>query len=172
MDVEEFQQETAPLKNTSTDLSRVIHQKRNLYRQSTQLQSHEAAQALPTSSVVWQPHTSHSQHPQQQRPQQPAFLQPSQVAAAHPGAANVPPLFVGFLTNDVSMDQIRNLFTSYTKAANDAKTENRGSEKARAGAPKRGKFDLRHLEDSEEESEQEGSLGKRDHEVKLKKDAK
>ena len=92
----------------------------------------------------------------------PAFMQGNQIAMANPAGANMPPLFVGFLTNDVSMQQIRQLFTSYTKAANDSKSEARLLDKKAHVSEKRGRFDLRHLEESEEESEQESNLGKRD----------
>lgn len=180
MDVEDLKDEPAPLKNTNSDISRILHQKRNLYRQSTQPQL-PSLQNVQEHSVVWQPHVSQVQGqplPQQvyaqpaQVYQTPAFLQGSQAAVANPGAANMPPLFVGFLTNDVSMNQIRQLFTSYTKAANEVKTESRLIDKTTRQADKRGRFDLRHLEVSDNESEEEISLGKRDHDSKAKKDLK
>lgn len=94
------------------------------------------------------------------------------------GTSAAPPLFVGFLTNDVSMNQIRNLFTSYTKAVNDSRDTTRTSAlapKQKSGTAKRapGRFDVNEAigEESEDEIETP-ELGKRDATVKRTRETK
>jgi hypothetical protein len=98
-------------------------------------------------------------------PAYPSYLAPPQAALANPLNHSAPPLFVGFLTNDVSLGQIKNLFTTYTSACNQARDEARINDKKRKHRleKKAGRFDLRDIDSSSvaSEQEEENTLGKR-----------
>lgn len=173
MDVEELPEEPKPVRNQTTDLSRLSLTKQALYGRNSSSQQ-PAPVALQQPTLTYQPQQSHVSRPQYQPvafPQpQPAFMSSHQSAAVNPQSGGTPPLFVGFLTNDVSMNQIRDLFTSYTKAANDAKADYRLTDR-KSTAARRGRFDVRQLDDSDSEEEEE-NLGKRDLKAKRRRDGK
>lgn len=171
MDVEELHEDSKPSRNLTTDLPRLTLTKNALYGRNSSGLTQVNLTQQPT--LAYQPQQAPAAR-QQYQPvafQQPlAFMQSHQSAVVNPGNSSTPPLFVGFMTNDVSMNQIRDLFTSYTKAANDSKADYRLTDKKSDGL-RRGRFDVRQLDDSDSEDE-EDRLGKRDLKAKRRREGR
>lgn len=120
MDLEELANplpQSAP-RNPNADLPRLVPSKKALYG-DRQPPEQASASGQPQASVAFSPaqYVAPVQRAPSQlfavpQPQGGSFLQAGQSALAAPNVPNAPPLFIGFLTNDVSMQQIRNLFTS------------------------------------------------------------
>ena len=120
MDIEEVsQQQGAQLHRTvSKEGPRLVPSKKALYGEKPS-EPFDQPQRQPTRGFGITHTPMHHAPIQQSTTQnfgyqqvQPAFMTSTQSAVAAPNMPNAPPLFVGFLTNDVSMGQIRNLFTS------------------------------------------------------------
>lgn len=119
MDLEELGQTQVHqvARNPTAELPRIVPSKKALY--SDRLQSEQpSAPSQQQPAVVYNP-VQYSQAPQKVQSQffpsmqpQHNFMNASQSAMAAPNTSNAPPLFIGFLTNDVSMNQIKNLFTT------------------------------------------------------------
>ena len=171
MDVEDLPEDSKPVRNLTTDLPRLTLTKNALYGRN----SSGLTQATPAQqpTLAYQPQQAPASRPQYQPvafQQPPAFMHSHQSAVVNPGNSSTPPLFVGFMTNDVSMNQIRDLFTSYTKAANDSKADYRLVDRKTDGM-RRGRFDVRQLDDSDSDDD-EDRLGKRDLKAKRKREGR
>ena len=106
-------------RSATNELPRIVPTKKALYGDRQAQAESQVAPVHQQASVVYNPvhfgqsvQKSQSQHFAASQPLNQSFMTATHSAVAAPSLPNAPPLFIGFLTNDVSMDQIKNLFTS------------------------------------------------------------